>query len=278
MPKAQKAPEVGTCSHWLNSHFFEVSILSLPLFFVFLWFFDCVFLAMITDELQCNECDDWFLDRVGLKNHKTELHVNEILVGESKFPVYCHCMHSAKLMLPNKRQTSAQDMPLLYQMRQLRSKFHSLSTYTKCRTSASIASRLELQSSTIWTLSSNDSPQHIPTQDKVGSILFRAIVVAVNCHEKDVVLSRDEVESVRALVKNSAVATIWEGITRLFVSNAMPIINNSPLNVKLTDLAAAISQGNKKENEKSERSEIQFLQLNRFFLLVTRISCHASVR
>lgn len=63
-------------------------------FFVFLWFFDCVFFAMTTDELQCNECGVWFLDRVGLKNHKTALHVNEILVGESKFPVHCHCMHS----------------------------------------------------------------------------------------------------------------------------------------------------------------------------------------
>ncbi|KAG0165829.1 hypothetical protein DFQ29_001312 [Apophysomyces sp. BC1021] len=159
-------------------------------------------------------------------------------------------IHSAKSMLPNKRQTSAQDMPLLYQMRQLRSKFHSLSTYTKCRASASIASRLELQPSTIWTLSDNDSPQHIPSQDKVGSILFRTIAVAVNCHGKDAALSRDEVESVRALVKNSAVATILEGITGLFVSNTMPIINNSPLNAKLTDLAAAVSQGNKKENEK----------------------------
>ena len=49
---------------------------------------------MTTDELQCNECGVWFLDRVGLKNHKTALHVNEILVGESKFPVHCHCMHS----------------------------------------------------------------------------------------------------------------------------------------------------------------------------------------
>ncbi|KAG1053178.1 hypothetical protein G6F43_004729 [Rhizopus delemar] len=205
---------------------------------------------MTTDELQCNECDDWFLDRVGLKNHKTALHVNEILVGESEFPVYCYCMHSAKLMLPNKRQASAQDMPLLYQMRQLHSKFHSLSTYTKCRASTSIASRLELQPSTIWTLSDNDSPQHISTQDKVGSILFRAIVVAFNCHEKDAVLPRDEVKSVRALVKNSTVATILEGITGLFISNTMPIINNSSLNVKLTDLAAAISQRNKKENEK----------------------------
>lgn len=58
-------------------------------------------------------------------------------------------IHSVKSMLSNKRHASTQDMPLLYQMRQLRSKFHSLSTYTKCRASASIASRLELQPSTI---------------------------------------------------------------------------------------------------------------------------------
>ncbi|KAG1139585.1 hypothetical protein G6F37_009342 [Rhizopus arrhizus] len=125
-------------------------------------------------------------------------------------------IHSAKSMLSNKRQTSAQDMSLLYQMRQLRSKFHSLSTYTKCRASASITSRLELQPSTIWMLSDNDSPQHIPSQDKVDSFLFRTTAVAVNCHGKDAVLSRDEVESVRALVKNSDVATILEGITGFF--------------------------------------------------------------
>ncbi|CEG83034.1 hypothetical protein RMATCC62417_17012 [Rhizopus microsporus] len=87
-------------------------------------------------------------------------------------------IHSVKSMLSNKRQASAQDMPLLYQMRQLRSKFHLLSTYTKCCASASITSRLELQPSTIWTLSDNDSPQHILSQDKVGSILFHMIAVA----------------------------------------------------------------------------------------------------
>lgn len=167
-------------------------------------------------------------------------------------------IHSAKSMLSNKRQISAQDMSLLYQMRQLRSKFHSLSTYTKSRASASIASRLELQPSTIWTLSDNDSPQHNPSQDKVGSILFRTIAVAVNCHGKDATLSRDEVESVRALAKNSAVATILEGITGLFVSNPMPIINNSLLNAKLTDLTAAVSQENKGKWKKANTLKSKF--------------------
>ncbi|KAI9337634.1 hypothetical protein BD770DRAFT_331661, partial [Pilaira anomala] len=47
----------------------------------------------------------------------------------------------------------------LYLLRQLRSRLHRLSTHTLCRSFSLFTSRLELQHSTIWTLSDQDSSQ-----------------------------------------------------------------------------------------------------------------------
>ncbi|KAI9256324.1 hypothetical protein EDC94DRAFT_489174, partial [Helicostylum pulchrum] len=51
----------------------------------------------------------------------------------------------------------SQMMPSLYVLKQVRSKFDHLSTYTLCRSSSAVASRLELQSTTIWTLSDQET-------------------------------------------------------------------------------------------------------------------------
>lgn len=55
-----------------------------------------------------------------------------------------HSVELTKRMLANESTNSAKTMPVLYQLRQVRSKFHSLSTYTKCRASSTFTSRLEL--------------------------------------------------------------------------------------------------------------------------------------
>ena len=59
-------------------------------------------------------------------------------------------------------------MPSLYLLRQVRSKFNHLSTYTMCRSVSTIALQLELQPLTIWTLSDQESSHlfiHIPRKD-----------------------------------------------------------------------------------------------------------------
>ncbi|KAI8639730.1 hypothetical protein BD408DRAFT_434941 [Parasitella parasitica] len=74
-----------------------------------------------------------------------------------------------KPMLINETVNKCQQMPILYQLRQSRSKFDRLSTYTKCRASSSFTSHPFLQPTTIWTLSSqNDSTLINLAQEKLG--------------------------------------------------------------------------------------------------------------
>ncbi|KAI9252165.1 hypothetical protein BY458DRAFT_589868 [Sporodiniella umbellata] len=91
-------------------------------------------------------------------------------------------IHSVGLAMPLLNDPSvrcSQSMPSLYQLKQVRSKFDQTSTYTMCRASSAIASSLELQPSSIWTLSDQDSNNAVMSQEKIGSLMFRTIAIQV---------------------------------------------------------------------------------------------------
>lgn len=135
---------------------------------------------------------------------------------------------------------SAQTMPVPYQLRRFRSKFHNLSTYIECRALSSLVSRLELQSATIWTLCDQDSLQTTPSQEKIGSILLRSIAVAAVSHDESAVLHLNEVEDLAKMAKDSAIGKILVSIIDIFDQGTLFVIKNQCLNAKLTDLAAAV--------------------------------------
>lgn len=75
---------------------------------------------------------------------------------------------ACKSELSNRTLSRSQVMPSMYMLRQLRSKFDHLSTYTMCRSVSTIASQLELQPLTIWTLlSDQESTQASITEEKL---------------------------------------------------------------------------------------------------------------
>ncbi|CAO3631737.1 unnamed protein product [Mucor fragilis] len=73
-------------------------------------------------------------------------------------------INTVSAMLINDDLMSAQTIPALYQLRQLRSKFHILSTYMQCRASSTQASHLELQPATVWNLCDQDSHKQHPLE------------------------------------------------------------------------------------------------------------------
>jgi hypothetical protein len=157
---------------------------------------------------------------------------------------------TVKLMLVNDSLVSAQTMPILYQLRQLRPKFHNLSSYIECQASPSLASRLEHQPATIWTLYDQDSLQAKPTQEKVGSMLFRSVALSAIRQGGEAVLHLNEVKGLAEMTNDTVVGKILKNIIDLFDKDTLPVIRNQPLNAKLTDLAAAVSKGNARENKK----------------------------
>ncbi|KAG2206304.1 hypothetical protein INT47_007318 [Mucor saturninus] len=166
-----------------------------------------------------------------------------------------------KTMLQEETINKCQQMPILYQLRQLRSKFDCLSTYTKCRASSSFTSHPFLQPTTIWTLSSqNGSSSNLInlSQDKIGALIFRTLAVQVSRYGAHASLDRVAVDEVAALTKSRSTSAIFQNIHRLFDNKEeIDIIGNSALNSQLTDLANSINK--KKDDEKKVQSIIDEL-------------------
>lgn len=112
-----------------------------------------------------------------------------------------------------------------------------------------IASQLELQPLTIWTLSDQESSQASITQGKIGSLLFREIATQVIRDGEDAVSKLETLLKLITKTKNrSMVDTILNKIRELFQDqDQITIIGNTLLNSQLTDLADSIK--NKREND-----------------------------
>ncbi|CAO3631090.1 unnamed protein product [Mucor fragilis] len=85
----------------------------------------------------------------------------------------------ANLLIENESATSINQETYLYQLRQVRSKFYCLSTYTRCRSFSSIARNIAFRPYTIWTLYEYDTPQKTNSQAKMLSSIFQTIACSV---------------------------------------------------------------------------------------------------
>lgn len=171
--------------------------------------------------------------------------------------------HSIELVKPKLSDPSinrSQTIPSLYLLKQVRSKFDHLSTYTLCRSSSTITSRLEFQPATIWTLSDQESNQAVMSQEKVGSLLFRAIAIEVIRHGRDATLDLMSVKDIITRAKDkSSVASILHNIQGLFEDRQqIRIIGNAALNNQLVDLANGVN--NKREHDRRYYQSV--IQLN----------------
>ncbi|ORX63035.1 hypothetical protein DM01DRAFT_1403425 [Hesseltinella vesiculosa] len=142
---------------------------------------------------------------------------------------------------------TTQTGPTFPQLRQVRSKFNALSTYRRCRASTNVASPLNLQPSSVWTVSDHDSPQQKASQERIGSSLLQHVATAVIRHHQNATLEKDAVEGCIDQCKETcACRTILRRILDLFSDEAAPmrIIANDKLNVELTLLADVVANGN----------------------------------
>ncbi|KAI8370406.1 uncharacterized protein BYT42DRAFT_623222, partial [Radiomyces spectabilis] len=146
-------------------------------------------------------------------------------------------------MLADPNTNQAQEMLALYQLKQVRSKFDHLSTYTMCSASSNLASRLEMQPTTIWTLSDQSNGPATMSQVKVASLLFRAIAIQVIHYGRDAHLTRSEFKEIASFAEKSAVSVIINNIESLFSNDPLNrIIGNTLLNSQLVDLAAIVAK------------------------------------
>ncbi|KAG0205089.1 hypothetical protein BGX31_003032 [Mortierella sp. GBA43] len=132
----------------------------------------------------------------------------------------------------------------LHSLRQLRSKFHNLTTYTRSRFSGPLTAAFKVRPFTVFTVESfgNDwGATH------ANAILLQKIAEAVLLNGPSAVLSRDDVSEALSMAKNTKLAVkqqkTLEDIMRLFDNNEtdIKIIGNRELNDSLEIIADCLS-------------------------------------
>lgn len=143
-----------------------------------------------------------------------------------------------------------QQGPAHEHFRQLRSKFHHVSTYRRSRASLDITSLPSIKPATIWTLYDDDSPQQKLSQEKAGSYFFQMLGMSVTRNQRTATLIKQHVlETIEMIRGRTAATEILEQILEQFDSSeSLPIIGNEQLNNKLTLLANCTTNAIKKIN------------------------------
>ncbi|KAI9005463.1 hypothetical protein CLU79DRAFT_713113 [Phycomyces nitens] len=142
------------------------------------------------------------------------------------------CLQEGLTMLALPQTSSMSSSNILYQLRQIRSKFSSPNAYTLCRSSGPITKPHTCHPFSVFTLADYDRG------NRPGAYLFRTIGVLVLKHGESAHLPRSDIEEWTSMA-TGRIKTILLDILRLYPSanSVIPILNNKALNKHLTNLA-----------------------------------------
>ncbi|CEP07109.1 hypothetical protein [Parasitella parasitica] len=145
------------------------------------------------------------------------------------------------------------DSPYLYALKQVRSKFTHISTYSRARFSAC---DLHLQPTTIWTLADAETTSSTMTQEKIISSLFQKIAISVAKHHLNAKIMNKDIQDLIDQCSDTRGSAILRKIQLL---PNKTIIGNVDLDASLKDLAAMLSHGISRRNEKKKKDMIRQL-------------------
>lgn len=142
------------------------------------------------------------------------------------------CLQEGLAMLTSPQTSRMSSSNIIYQLRQIRSKFNSPNAYTLCRSSGPITKSHTCHPFSVFTLVDYDRGKN------PGANLFRAIGVLVLKHGESAHLPRNNIEEWASLA-NGKTKTILLDILRLYSSanDDIPILKNDALNKHLSSLA-----------------------------------------
>ncbi|CEG67171.1 hypothetical protein RMATCC62417_03638 [Rhizopus microsporus] len=147
----------------------------------------------------------------------------------------------ANSLLDNQATVSINQQNRLFQLKQIRSKFDCLSSYTMCRSFSTIATNMMFRPYTIFTLCEYDSPQVIESQAQKLSTMFQSIAHSVINDGAAATVSVDVFQKVHdQLPHDSTAAPIISQIIALSEYGRIRIINNTALESLLQPLAKSM--------------------------------------
>ncbi|KAI7901380.1 uncharacterized protein BX663DRAFT_544146 [Cokeromyces recurvatus] len=139
----------------------------------------------------------------------------------------------AKIMIKNKATTLINSWNYLVQLRQIRSKFHCLSTYTLCRSFNSISTDITFQPYTIWFLYYYDSNQSLESQSQKLSLMFQRIALSVMVDGAAVRLEMNTFKNLYSQLNENYIKNTIKPILDLEQGESIFIINNTKLSQRL---------------------------------------------
>ncbi|KAI9359869.1 hypothetical protein BD770DRAFT_385688 [Pilaira anomala] len=162
-------------------------------------------------------------------------------------------------LLEDDEATCINQSYLFYQLRQLRSKFHCLSTYTLCRSFSSITSDISYRTYTIWTLCEYDSPQTLDSQSHRLSKMFQSIASEVIKNGSAARIQVMLLHKLHDTLKNGAVKDKIGQIINLQENGIIMIINNLKLSNLLQTLADSLATSINNANQTAAKLSSQHL-------------------
>ncbi|KAF9152825.1 hypothetical protein BGX20_005056 [Mortierella sp. AD010] len=146
----------------------------------------------------------------------------------------------------------------IFQLRQLRSQFHELSTYLRLRSWGPILEPQNMRPVTIWTLHLYTTQKRCDSSAIIGSELFAAIAREVWAKKELATITKEYVKGlVKRAKKNKTtrISAALEKVSLLFQGrDELNIIGNVSLNRLLQDMAEALSKSIPRRNESIERN------------------------
>ncbi|KAJ2960877.1 hypothetical protein NQZ79_g3809 [Umbelopsis isabellina] len=156
---------------------------------------------------------------------------------------------AAQKMIDTSDVTEIEPSNVIYQLRQVRNKFHHISTYERCRSTYAPFSNHCLQPLTIWTYCDYDGRANTDETDgRMASKLFRDIAIEMVKFGPSASISRRSVADIMAPCKeNGNVLKTMQNIMSMFATaqsgsaSTMMIYQNAQLNKELESLAAILA-------------------------------------
>ncbi|CAO3687176.1 hypothetical protein G6F70_009115 [Rhizopus microsporus] len=150
--------------------------------------------------------------------------------------------YDAKKLAEDESAQEVYSFNILYQLRQLRSKFHHYSTYFSCRGYSTDTNDHVMQPYTVWTYCNFDGQNDENSDGRIASKLFQDIAIQVMRFPETAKIEEKRIQSLVSQCKGEKVKEIMESILSLFDgSKQIKIIENKELNDRLSKLAIILN-------------------------------------
>ncbi|KAI9313448.1 hypothetical protein BX666DRAFT_1843778, partial [Dichotomocladium elegans] len=177
----------------------------------------------------------------------------------SRTRIFCskNAIDAAKRVIERKQMQIFELGDTLSQLRQVRSKFDSISTYLPCRATSNLTNNLKCRPFTIWTIADCDDNGSRTNDVKLASQTLQAVALGVLTRDNQSLYLSDLHHLIHACHSKKSTNTLTniQAIVAMFKNETepLPIIHNQKLDKHLRELAMVATSSLAKANHDTKK-------------------------